>query len=402
MSRRSKIIALPFLLMFLILLFFYREKWGSGGIFEKIKVDVYSSAVIVPIIIEGKTYNFQLDTGAPTGISQELYSDLCLNSLDSVSATDYYGNNSWVHRTILPRIQIGNSTFSGINSGIVKPIQSLFLCDKKIDGYLGSDFFHDKMLMINLKEEEVIITNDRSKLPVRRQDALKMELIGEQLAPMIHIQVNDNIAEAVLFDTGSSNHFYHPQYYAVNQRLQDGLIDVTDIVDTVYTSSGRSLFGPQNDSINFLVRYDTIRIGKLNFTNYVASTYSSAITSSYTSVLGAKSLQKGVVVLDYKYKHFYFTPYSSTSLDFARGSDFYLAYESGKWYTHAVKLGSSAYAQQIRDGFLLKQLNDIQFEPFTDCALLKLDWVFERSKQEVHYLFEFEGQEYCFNEFKDL
>src|SRR5690606_4842539 len=134
---------------------------------------------------------------------------------------------------------------------------------------------------------------------------LKMEMIGKQLAPIIYIQLKNNVTEAVLFDTGSADEFYHPQLGSVNKMLEDGYIDSIDIVDTTYVSYGRGVFGGQNDSINYLVKYDTIRIGKLDFTNYVAPTYSTAASTAFTSVLGAKSLQKGVVVLDWKYKHFY-------------------------------------------------------------------------------------------------
>src|SRR5690606_39207957 len=81
----TKKIGLFAFLILLVLLFFYIDG-RTGNIYEKIPVEVYRHSIVVPITIEGKTYSFQLDTGAPTSISQELYFELCLNTIDSVPA----------------------------------------------------------------------------------------------------------------------------------------------------------------------------------------------------------------------------------------------------------------------------------------------------------------------------
>lgn len=45
----------------------------TNKIYEEVKVDVYGNSIVIPIIINGKSYNFRLDTGASTFISEELF-----------------------------------------------------------------------------------------------------------------------------------------------------------------------------------------------------------------------------------------------------------------------------------------------------------------------------------------
>src|SRR5690606_19738273 len=104
--------------------------------------------------------------------------------------------------------------------------------------------------------KEIVITNNRSKLPIRRQDAIGLEFYGEQLSPMLLIGLSEEIKEWVLFDTGSGNHLYHPSSENFNKMLTDGLMGTENILDTLYNSSGRGVFGSHQDSIIFRVQYD--------------------------------------------------------------------------------------------------------------------------------------------------
>ena len=393
MNRKSGFLLL---LIFLVLLFIYINS-RTGNIYEKVEVEVYRHSIIVPIIIGGKTYSFHLDTGAPTSISKALYAELGLSATDSSPAMDYYGNRRWVHNSVLPEIQIGNTAFSDVAVGIVNPIQSFFYCDKTIDGYLGSDFFRDKMLMMNLREKEIVITNNRSKLPIRRQDAIKLELRGDQLTPMLVVEFPPKIREWVLFDTGSSNNFYHPTIHDFNKMFKDGFIAPENILDTLYDNKGGGIFGSQTDSVSFLIHYDTLKIGKTNFTNIRTSTFGGGIGSN----IGAPLLKKGIVIVDWKYRHLYFNPYPHQSMDFKPKAGFDLHYQGSKFYATSTDPKSLSYSSGVRDGFVLTHLNGIQMGSLTDCGLLNFDWRDEWSRPEVTAKLEFEGQEYCINEYKN-
>lgn len=171
------------------------------------------------------------------------------------------------------------------------------------------------------------------------------------------------------------------------------------ILDTLYNSEGRGLFGVQQDSINFLVRYDTIQVGDTKFTNFRTSTLGGGGPGS---VLGAPLLSKGIVTVDWKNGHFYFDRYPDQMTDFITTSGFELTSKDDKIYTKLTLPESVAYSYGIRDGFMVTQLNDIHFDTLSDCGLYKVDWFYEWSKPQVSIKLEHDGQEYCINETKNL
>jgi len=54
-------------------------------IYEEVKVNVYGNSIVIPIIINGESYNFRLDTGAATSISEELFNTFGLPVKDTSS-----------------------------------------------------------------------------------------------------------------------------------------------------------------------------------------------------------------------------------------------------------------------------------------------------------------------------
>ena len=167
---------------------------------EKVPVEVYSSSIIIPVSIGENTYNFRIDTGAPTGISNKIFSSIGANVIDSLQMRDIYGNIAWVKRTIIPEIHIGNSRFKHISAGIVRPIQDLKSCNIEIDGYLGSDFFSDKILSIDIKHSEVIITNYLEKLTIDKSKALAIDFVLRQKTPLLPVHITGHEYENVIFD----------------------------------------------------------------------------------------------------------------------------------------------------------------------------------------------------------
>lgn len=358
-------------------------------IYEKTKIDVYGNSMIIPIIINGKSYNFQLDTGAPTSISEELFNTLGLPVKDTLSIFDYYGNHKLERSSIIPEIQIGKIKFSKIRVGIMRPIQSLKICDVKIDGYLGSDFFADKILLIDIKKKEIIFTNRLQKLALDKKYALKIKFISENKTPVLPIYfTSKNAKEYVWFDTGSANYLYRLNSSILNKMRKDSIITNDDILYTQKTM-GRGLLGPQNDSINYVVLYDSIKICNTLLLNCTATTFSSSFDNS---ILGAPLLQKGIVTIDYINGYFYFNPYSEAPLNYEPKHGLYLNYKDDKIYIEYVSPGSLGDLNGIKRGYVLKQLNSVVFDSLSECELLNLDLVSEKNKP-TEYIFEYENRE---------
>ncbi len=394
MKRKIHFLAISgFLLIFPI--FFYCCQINKK-IYEKINVDVYSNSIIIPIKINGKTYNFELDTGAPTSISDNLFDSLQLPITDTLHAIDYYGNSALVKSSIIPEITIGKTRFSNVKVGIYNPIQSFSACDVKIDGYLGGDFFTDKIVLIDIKKNIVIITNQTSKLDLIQKNAINLKLIGEQNMPVIPIIFpSKNAGEYVMFDSGSSNYLYRLRKSVFNEMLKGKALTKENILYDINNEiNGSGLFGTQKDTLNHVILFDTIKIGETYLLNCTATTFDS--DSITKSIIGAPLLELGFVIMDYLNKKFYFNPYKNETNDLKPKHGCYFTYKNDKFYVEHVIPGSIADRNNIKKGYIFEKYNLIIFDSLSKCELLNLRtlmkpqeidlYVFKNDEKEIEII----------------
>lgn len=70
--------------------------------------------VIVEAVIKGKAYNFIVDTGALSAISQELYNELGLQSDNGLNVGDSSNLQQNMKLVTLPPVQVGDITFTDV------------------------------------------------------------------------------------------------------------------------------------------------------------------------------------------------------------------------------------------------------------------------------------------------
>lgn len=370
MKKKYIFISISGLLIIILLSFGYnliRKK-----IYEEIHVSVYSNSIIVPVKINGETYNFQLDTGAPTTISDDLFDSLKLQVTDTVHSIDYYGNRKLVKESILPEVKIGKTIFANIKVSVNNPIQNFAPWGIQTDGLLGGNFFKSKVLLIDLKENKLIITNQISQIKLNLKNAVDIKLVGEQNIVELPIHFpSKKAAEIVWFDTGSNNYFYRLKKTIFKEMLKLKTLGKDNIIYELNKKhNGRGSYGTQKDSINYVALFDTIKIGETCLLNCRATTFG---TVSYSkSKLGAPLLQTGVVVIDYKNEKFYFTPYENGSIDLKPEIGCYFVYEDDNMYVKYVLPGSIADKHEIKPGYIWKSYNSVILDSLTICEKINL------------------------------
>lgn len=339
---------------------------------EIIEVKVYSNSILVPVTIGGKIRYFQLDTGAPTSISHDLFSELGLQVKDSAEAFDYYNNKKKIYDTILPELKINNTKFFNIKSGIIDPIQSFTPCGQRIDGYLGSDFFSESALQIDIRKKEIIIASSVESLNVEGHNSTDLKIMYGQKSPLITIYFPKvNAAEEVIFDTGSNNYFYRLRKSVFNQMLENKHIASKNILDTLdQSSNGSGLFGKQSDTVNFKVKFDSLTFVGVNILNCPAKTFN----SPHHSILGAPFLRLGIVSIDFDNSKLYFNPYNKKPVDLNVPYGFTLTFKNDQMVVKSVQKDSEAQKNKIRAGYILTKLNSIKMDSLSLCDYFQIDW----------------------------
>lgn len=352
---------------------------------ETIKVKVYSNSILIPVTIGNKIRYFQLDTGAPTSISPDLFAELGLQVSDSVMAIDYYNNQEKVYVTTLPELEIGGIEFSEVKSGIVNPIQSFSPCNQIIDGCLGIDIFLESALQIDIRKKEIVIASSIELMNTEENYITDLKLMFPQKLPFITVYFPElHAAEEVLFDTGSNNRFYRLRKSVFNQMLENKLITSKNILDTLSQLSNSSgLFGKQKDTVNYTVQFDNLTLAEVPILNSPTETFD----SSPFSILGAPVLQLGIVSIDFANKKFYLNPYNRKPIDLSPTHGLTLAYKNEQVVVKSVGQDSEAGRSKIKEGYVLKKLNSVRTDSLSLCDYFHINWNLERSRDEVRYTF---------------
>jgi len=146
---------------------------------QKIPYQNIDGKLIVPVIIDGKTYNFIFDTGAPLTISDKIYKELNLQIITQTEVTDASDRKMGMKCILLPELHLQGITFINtpgfVHHEASSDFVNLFECFE-IDGTIGSNMLRNSAVQIDEKNKHIIIANSIIKIPGKKGLFQKMEL----------------------------------------------------------------------------------------------------------------------------------------------------------------------------------------------------------------------------------
>ncbi|MET3535066.1 retropepsin-like aspartic protease [Chryseobacterium limigenitum] len=161
-----------FLILFTILIsaqgkrFFEEGEVQLKNPVEKINLTYASDLPFVKVNINGKTYNFLFDSGAPTVISNAIYSELNLEKKHKSKVKDSQKNKQEQIFTQLPEMLVDNVMFKNIGV-VVMDFNSSELGCFKIDGILGANQMAKLFWRINYSENSIETTKDLANFDLK-------------------------------------------------------------------------------------------------------------------------------------------------------------------------------------------------------------------------------------------
>ena len=161
MKRSSTLLILVF---FASSIFAQNINFNQGSIkqknyLQKIPYENVNGLIVVPVDINGKTYNFVIDTGASLAISDKLYKELNLQIINQVDITDASGRKKEMKLISLPELHLQGITF--INTlGVVHHEESSdffnFLECLGIDGIIGSNMLRNSIVQFDEQSKHIM------------------------------------------------------------------------------------------------------------------------------------------------------------------------------------------------------------------------------------------------------
>lgn len=336
-------------------------KTAEKGYLTTIPYEEIKEKIIIDGIINGKTYKFMLDTGAPMVLFKKLSGDLKLLKVNDMLIEDQSNKKDTMDVAILPAIKIGDVTFNNVPALIS---DSPFIECFGIDGIIGSNVLRNSVVQFSSKSKTVTITDSPKRLNLKSK-ASKM-LLSEQSNPYIWIEhKNGELGgrEQLLFDTGMDG------FYDVSMPVYQKHFEKWNHLNVIAKSSGTYSMGIHgnadvNENYKFLLPEMTIN--GVNFKNITTET-----TYDKISRIGARLLKYGTVTVDYKNKKFYFEPFEEKkSFDLLKKEwPFNATIIEGKLAIGI--LWDSTLEKEIKLGDLIVQFGDTNFEKMTICELIR-------------------------------
>ncbi len=322
------------------------------------------SKLIIPVQIEGETYQFLFDTGAPNLISHFLKNQIKTKELNSVNVKDANDSKRPLEVVEIPMLQIAGVSFKN-SPAIVNDHNSNFLFDcLEIDGIIGSNLLRKSIVQIDSRKQQITITNQKDQLDLKGMNGLDMALSSGQSSPYIWIGLKgeNSAKEQVLFDTGAQG-FYDLSFNSF--KMLDSL-KVFRNVETAIGYKGLGLFGIAAPSLHYRVLIPEILLPGVAFENVV-----SVSTTAAKSRIGSDILQHGIVTLDYKDQKFYFEAFKK-QVDLAEEVwDFSPTMKDSTLVIGLVWQEELVKKAQYGDKIL--QINDLKVDEMDICDLLLRD-----------------------------
>ncbi len=179
---------------------------------QEIPFEMMDNIPVIDVNIEGKTYKFILATGSlGCFISEELMQKLPKTALTEMKSKNRKGENQRYTYAQIPKIEIGNTTFYDVLSGVTD-VSKNYKCIK-IDGVLGANLLSKAVWQIDYPNKKIKFANHRDSLFLGKNKQI-IPFYSKSFAgigvPLASLRVNYNFIGDVVFDTGDKNAVYFP------------------------------------------------------------------------------------------------------------------------------------------------------------------------------------------------
>ncbi len=355
--------------------------------YELIQFESVYEKIIIPVSINGKTYRFLLDTGAPNLISNEVMQVLNSDSSKKIVVNDANNLNQSMQSLVIPRIEIGKLIFENQVALAFDIKNHNILSCLNIDGFIGSNLLRNSILKIDKNNQSIIITDQIELLNTLVMPS-KIKLFGTQKAPYIEFEFigknKEKASDMVLFDTGMDG-LYDMSNRAFSAFENQNIFEIKGKCEGL---SGIGLFGLGKPSLQKLVLVENAILNNKSIKNLYIST-----TDDSNSRIGLEFLNYGNVILDFKKKNFYFEAIDSIVLskDVPKFSPTIL---ENKFIIGLV--WDENLSEQIKFGDEIISVDNLKISEMKVCEILKLS---KHLKTKNLYTIEIKNNEGLTNKF---
>ncbi|KXH81084.1 aspartyl protease family protein [Chryseobacterium kwangjuense] len=249
---------------------------------EKINMRFANDLPFVQVSINGKSYNFLFDTGAPTVISTAVYNELGLEKKHTSAVKDSQKNKHDQIFTVLPEMTVDKAVFKDVGVVVMDFSVSELSCFK-IDGILGANQMAKLFWKVNYSENSLEASQDLAQFNPSDYDIVIPFSPRAQKTPVIETDLQGKKID-LTFDTGFSGRL----------KIADKSYDVQKALKSieVYGTSSVGAYGAGKPAPGYIFKVETLSVGNKKFFNEIVAT-------GNASLIGNDFFKNFIFILDW-------------------------------------------------------------------------------------------------------
>jgi len=301
--------------------------------------------IIVPVTINGETYRFLFDTGAPMVISKELQEKLQLKPITSGRVGDSQGNHQNLEYVELPTMQLGGVGFTNSVAITADLKLSPEIGCLNIDGILGANLMRLAFWKIDFENAQLVFSSNKQNLNLPKDSAIILPFLTKAtFTPVVNLTLNKKEIKNATFDTGYAG------YFSLSSKYLEGS---DSVLNTSYGYGSSGLYGSNFDTVFYA-----------NSTLQVSSFQQKAIVNydkgKTKKLLGIEFMSQFVLVMDWELNQMEFYLATAETIDNTTYG-FSPKWLDGKLIIGTLHKGSAPEVNGLQIGDEIKSLNHWDF-----------------------------------------
>lgn len=331
-----------------------QEILENKDFFAEIPFTVIRNKMLIPVQIEGETFQFILDTGGSLSISKAIQDKFQFKQTGSAKVIGINKLSKNVPYVKMPLVKIGDLRFKNY-SGTVSDYSGFPYPCLNFDGIIGRDFLKGLVMQLDMNQQQMVLTDRPDRLSLDPADAIPLQLDRRTGLPYITVTLTPFGKESLVFDSGSDDLFSFKtskvEKYSKRKKFKNHSFEVLYGV----TSMGASGVIPA-PSKSYRTPISAMQIG-----NHVITDFHSDISKKSRPRIGTRLLQYGLVTIDYKQQKFYFQAHQPQQkvVEKVTSIGFIPRFLAGAYRVSAISPSSEAAEKGLKIGTEILQINEL-------------------------------------------
>lgn len=270
---------------------------------EVVNVELKHGLIIIPVILNGETYRFLFDSGAPFSISDKLQNRYQFKTISKGHIVDTDKNRAKVNYVQVDTILIQNIPFVNQTAFVLNFESNPFINCMELDGIIGSNLIRFCNWKIEYQDAEITLFKSAANDMPDKGISIPF-FTDQQYNVLVNMKVGETVIKNLTIDYGSNGSLSLPKHIFKTLK-QNGEIGDT-FIEKGYAESG--IIGKPIQVNQEITYIDTVIFGELLIDQV-------KVKSSGSGLIGSKILSRYNITIDWNNRNLVFYEVDSADND---------------------------------------------------------------------------------------